>query len=570
MTRSIQRLAVALGLCAALAGPLRAEDGDAGAYLAGRVAEAHGDFGQASNWFARALLADPSNTVLRDGSLFADLNLGQLERTAATVAALPAAPGESQLVDFALLANAALAEDYAGLAAAIAGGRSIGPLFDKLTLGWAEIGQGRMSEALADFDEVAETRGFEAFGLYHKALALALAGDFEGANGILSGEAAGPLNLNRRGVIAHVQILSQLERNADAIALLDRAFGTDPEPIADDLRARLQAGEPLPFDAVRNGRDGVAEVFFSLATLLNGEADPALTLLNSRTAMVLRPDHTEAKLLSADMLEQLGQYDLAVEIYAAFADGDPAFYSAETGRAEALYAAGRKDAAIEVLQGLARRYPQLVQVQAKLADVLRREERWEAALAAYDAAVALVDADAVTAHWSLYFTRAICLERLGRHDEADAGMRRALELNPGQPQVLNYLGYSMLERGKNLDEALGMIRQAVAAQPDAGYIIDSLAWAYFMLGRYEEALQPMERASLLEPVDPVVTDHLGDVYWMNGRKREAEFQWRRALSFGPEEKDAVRIRDKLDRGLDAVLADEAAAAPAIEAAGNGN
>jgi Flp pilus assembly protein TadD len=138
-------------------------------------------------------------------------------------------------------------------------------------------------------------------------------------------------------------------------------------------------------------------------------------------------------------------------------------------------------------------------------------------------------------------------------------MRKALELEPNQPQVLNYLGYSFVDRGEKLDEALAMIQRAVAGQPDSGYILDSLAWAYYRLGRYDEALVPMEQASLLEPVDPVVTDHLGDVYWAVGRTREAEFQWHRALSFEPIEKDAARIRLKLEKGLDAVLATEGAA-----------
>ncbi len=160
-------------------------------------------------------------------------------------------------------------------------------------------------------------------------------------------------------------------------------------------------------------------------------------------------------------------------------------------------------------------------------------------------------------HWLLFFSRGICAERLGRFDASDADFRRALELNPGQPQVLNYLGYSLVDRGLKLDEALSLIEQAVKAEPEAGYIIDSLAWAYFRLGRYQDALAPMEKASLLEPVDPVVTDHLGDVYWMVGRKREAVFQWHRALSFEPAEKDAARIRRKIEVGLDQVMQEEA-------------
>lgn len=563
--------ALALGLAAP---PLRADDppndGDPGAYLAARNAEASGDFRAAAGWYARAALSDPDNLRILDGSMFANLSLGKVDLAAQVAARLREAGEDSSVANMALLADEALREDYAAIAKSAEDGRSVAPLIDELVTGWAHLGEGRMSDALADFDKVAGTKGFEAFGLYHKALALAQAGDFEGADAILSGEDAGPISLNRRGILARVEILSQLERNADALELIDNTFGPEPEPYLDTLRARLKAGEPLPFEIARTARDGIAEVFFSVATVLNAQADPMYTLLHARIATVLRPDHAEALLLTASMLEDIHQFDLAVETYAGFSPDHPAYYSAEIGRAEALYAAGRKDAAIEALQVLARSHGQLVVVQGALGGMLRNEERWDEALTAYDAAIALVP-EPGPEHWPLFFSRGICEDSLKNYDKAEADFRKALELHPDQPQVLNYLGYSFVDRGVNLDEALSMIERAVKAEPDSGYIVDSLAWAFFRLGRYADALAPMEKASLLEPVDPIVTDHLGDVYWAVGRKREAEFQWHRALSFKPDEKDATRIRRKIEIGLDAVLAEEGAKPLSkVEAAANGN
>ncbi|MCB6177850.1 tetratricopeptide repeat protein [Rhodobacter sp. Har01] len=563
--------ALSLGLSApAVLAEAADDDGDPGAYLAARNAEANGDFRAAAAWYARAALADPSNLRILEGSMFANLSLGKVDLAAQVAARLQAGGVESAVAAMALVADEALREDYTALVAAGENGRSVGPLLDELALAWAKLGEGRMSDALADFDKVAATKGFEAFGYYHKALALAQAGDFEGADAILSGKVAGPINLNRRGILAHVQILSQLERNPEALALIDQAFGTEPEPYLDSIRARLKAGEPLAFDTARTARDGIAEVFFSVATVLNSESDPIYTLLHARIATILRPDHAEALLLTAAMLENTEQYDLAVETYATFAPDNPNYYSAEIGRADALHAAGKKDAAIEALQVLARSHGQIVLVQSALGDMLRREERWAEAIPAYDAAIALLP-EVRTEHWPLFFSRAVCEDSLKNWDKAEADFRKALELNPNQPQVLNYLGYSFVDRGVNLDEALSMIERAVKAEPESGYIIDSLAWVYFRLGRYADALAPMEKASLLEPVDPIVTDHLGDVYWAVGRQREAEFQWRRALSFGPQEKDAIRIRRKLEVGLDAVLAEEGAKPlEEVEAAANGN
>ena len=542
-------------------------DVDVGAYLAARNAEAHGDFSAAARWFDAALARDPDNPLLLDGSILAHLDLGEIDEAAEAAERRAGIATPSQVADFALIARAAAMDDHEAVIALLKAGHSIGPLFDKLAQAWAEFGRGRMSEALTGFDAVAKTRGFEAFGLYHKALALALAGDFEEAERILSGRAGLPLRLDRRGIVARVEILSQLEREDEARKLIDATFGPGPDPFADALRDRLGSDRPMTFDVVRSAREGLGEVFYSLALLLSTEADPAYTLMSARIAAALKPDNAEVLLLVATKLEELGQYDLAVAVYASFDADGPYYHLAEIGRSDALYAAGQKEAAIEVLRALARRSGGLLSVQASLADLLRRDERWADALPAYDAALKLVDHPS-REHWVLYFSRGICKERLGRYDAADADFREALRLNPGQPQVLNYLGYGLLERGIMLDEALELISAAAAAEPDSGYIIDSLAWAYFRLGRYADALAPMEKASLLEPVDPVVTDHLGDVYWMNGRKREAEFQWRRALSFQPEERDAIRIRRKLERGLDAVLADEKAETPpAVRALG---
>ncbi len=571
MRSAMSRTLTAVLLAAAIGSPLHADDKiDSGAYLAARIAETENDFRAAAGWYAKAIIADSQNPQLLDGAILAAIGVGDLALAAEAAKLRKGLDVDtSQLADFAILADEAKREDYAALVAGATDGRDIGDLANALVTAWAKVGEGNMSEALEDFDAVTRKKGFEAFGYFHKALALASVGDFEGADEILSGKAAGPIYVMRRGVFAHAQILSQLERNADAIALLDRSFGTAPDPIVDAVRHRLQAGEPLPFDTVTSARDGIAEVFYSISTALNGEADPVYTLLHLRVAGYLRPDHSDALLLTADVLEELGQHDLAAETYAGFPPEDPAYVTAEIGRAGALRSQGKADAAIEALKTLARSHGDLQHVQFALADLLRSENRFDEAEVAYTAAIDLGVA-AKKEDWVLYFYRGICHEQSKDWAPAEADFRKALELNPSQPQVLNYLGYGLVDRGEKLDEALGMIEKAVATDPEQGYIIDSLAWARFKLGRYAEALEPMEKASLLEPVDPIVTDHLGDVYWMNDRKLEARFQWRRALSFKPTETDEKRILRKLEVGLDAVMAEEGTAKPPVKAAENGN
>jgi tetratricopeptide (TPR) repeat protein len=555
MKRSL-RFVLAMSTALAFGQPALSSDvGDAGAYLAARLAAIAGDYRNAGLYYVKALVADPDNPILMEGAITAQIGLGEFQAASAIARRMLQLGINSQAAYVVSLVDRLHRKAYEEAIADIAAGNSIGSLIDGLVTAWAELGAGQMSEALAGFDHLATAQGLQAFGLYHKALALASVGDFEGADDVLSGRAGGTVKLIRRGVIAHAQVLSQLERNADALALLDLNFNDRADPQIADLRARLTAGETLPFDIVRDANDGLAEVFFTVATALDGEASDGYTLIYSRVAEYLRPDHTEAALLSANLLESQGQFDLATEAFSRISRDDPAFHAAEIGRAQSLYEAGNKDSAIEALQKLGQTHPDMMTVHMALGDVLRREERYEEAAAAYDRAVKLIDVPDVR-HWPLYYSRAICYERIKRWDLAEPDFRKALELSPEEPQVLNYLGYSFVEMNQNLDEALDLIERAVAARPDDGYIVDSLAWVLFGFGRYQEAVEPMERASLLMPVDPIVTDHLGDVYWAVGRTLEARFQWRRALSFEPEEAEADRIRRKLEVGLDVVLAEE--------------
>jgi len=223
----------------------------------------------------------------------------------------------------------------------------------------------------------------------------------------------------------------------------------------------------------------------------------------------------------------------------------------------ALRDAGKHEAAIEVLEQLVKSHGNLASVHSALGDVLRQQERYGEAAKAYSQALKLIP-EPSQGDWFLFYARGISYERDDQWDKAEADFLAALKLNPDQPQVMNYLGYSMLEKQIRLEDALEMIERAVKARPRDGYITDSLGWALYRLRRFDEAVGYMERAAELEPVDPIVSDHLGDALWAVGRKVEAKFQWQRAMSFEPEDADAKRIRRKLEVGLDAVLKEEGA------------
>ncbi|MBV7407956.1 tetratricopeptide repeat protein [Maritimibacter sp. DP1N21-5] len=536
-------------------------DGFTGSYLAARSADANADFKALVEYGTRALADRPDNAGIMEGLLVAHIGLGQIDMAVPVARRLTELSPSNELGQLVLLGDAMGSEDWAGVDRILSGDFSVGGLMDPLIRAWAAIGEGKMSDALAIFDDLAQDEVAAQVSAFQKAQALAFVGDYEGAAEILSGETV-PVTLNRAGVIAYAQILSQLERNQEAVALIDEQLPETGDEEIMTLRAELDAGKPIDFDAIRSPKDGLSALFYNVGEALANEASPSLVLIYARLSEHLNPDNVGATLLTAAVFENMGNNALAVETYDQIADDSRAWPQAMMGKANALRRMEQPEEAIAALSQVADRFPELSTIHVALGDAYRYEEDWAASQAAYDDAIALYTEDH-PAQWAVYFARGIVQERQDLWTEAEADFRKALELQPGQPSVLNYLGYSYVEKGENLDEALDMIRDAVEARPNEGYIVDSLGWVYYRLGRYDEAVVEMEKAVALMPVDPVVNDHLGDVYWAVGRVREAEFQWHRALSFVTEDSDLDevkpdRIRRKLEVGLDTVLEEEGA------------
>jgi tetratricopeptide (TPR) repeat protein len=526
-----------------------------GAYLAAMQADFRDDYVEAAGYYDRALALDPENVGLLTNAVITRVAMGDIDGALPLAERLETADPGNQAAALVRLGGALAQGDFdAASDIAAEAGDGLNPLLGGLVAGWIEVGRDDFAAARAKFDALSGNDALTAYGQYHKALALALAGDFVSAEAILAGAEAGPLHLNRSAIVAHAEILAQIDREADAVALLDGALaGGVPDAPLQDLRRRLAGGEEVPFDQVTAAGDGAAEAFLTLADALNGDDSQRVALVHARLAAHIRPGLIEAQLLAAQILEDEGQYALATEALSTVPEGSPWYVTAQIRRANTQRAAGDTEAGITTLAALAEGHPEQIEVESSLGDALRMAERYPEAVEAYTRAIALIDPP-VPAHWALYYTRGISNERAGQWPAAEADFREALRLEPDQPLVLNYLGYSMVEKRESLDEALAMIEKAAKDEPEDGYITDSLGWVLYRLGRYQDAVQPMLRAVELTPDDPVINDHLGDVLWMVGRKREAEFQWRRALSFGPaDDLDMDRIRRKLDAGLDKVL-----------------
>jgi tetratricopeptide (TPR) repeat protein len=313
---------------------------------------------------------------------------------------------------------------------------------------------------------------------------------------------------------------------------------------------RLAQGT-VPPQVIATPADGAAEALFDLAGLLNVPETMDASLIYARLALDLSPHFALAQMLIGEIRDAQQRDAEALALYQAVDPKSPYSWMAQLRAALELDSLDRTDEAIARLKALAGERPTRSEPLIELGDILRSHKRFAEAVAAYDRAAARVP-NPQAGDWRLFYSRGVAEERSDDWPRAEADLKKALALQPNQPLVLNYLGYSWIDKGQNLNDAIGMIKHAVDLRPNDGYIVDSLGWAYFRLHDFGHATEYLERAIELLPADPTINDHLGDAYWRSGRLAEARYQWKRALQFQPEADEAKTIETKLDHGLGAL------------------
>jgi Flp pilus assembly protein TadD len=299
---------------------------------------------------------------------------------------------------------------------------------------------------------------------------------------------------------------------------------------------------------VESVQAGAAEVLYGLGASLGRQGGEDLALVYLQLALYLQPKHALALLSLADLYENLKKPHLAIKIYERMPVDSPLRRNAEIQLGVNYDAIDRTDEAKKHLEKLiATRADDLEAIMA-LGNILRARKSFQECAEVYGKGIATV-AKPEKPNWLIFYFRGICYERDKQWPKAEADLKKALELFPDQPHVLNYLGYSWVDQGVHLDDGMAMIRKAVDQRPDDGYIVDSLGWAYYRINNFEEAVKHLERAVELKPEDPTINDHLGDAYWKVGRILEARFQWSHARDLKPEPEELEKIQAKLKSGL---------------------
>ncbi len=541
--------------------PLRAENATginsyAGAFLAARVAEVDNDFDAAVDYYNRALLLDPGNRQLQQSLMLVLISGGQFDKALPLAEKLKTVPEVERFSRLALAVDAFRKKDFTKAEnwLKLALESDLDRLVTAIMSAWAVEGRGDGKEALAAIDKIKGPEWFRVFTAYHRALIADASGLKDEARKSFAAlvedadAAATAPDTFLRGAEAYANFLARQNNKTDALAVLDRAGEAAPGRVSTSfLRNKIEKNEKV--DApVAAPSDGASEILLNMASALNRSGGEPFVRLYLSYALALRPASDEALIQLASVDEQQENAEGAIALYRRIPDTSPLKRAAEMQLGLNLADLKRYDEAILHLSKLRDADPDDMRSYLALGGVYAAKEDFRSAANLYDQAVERLK-QPKQADWNVFYQRGIAYERLKEWPKAEPNFFKALELQPDQPQVLNYLGYSWVDMNMNLDRGLEMIRRAVELRPSDGYIVDSLGWAHYRLNRFAEAVTELERAVSLKPDDPVLNDHLGDAYWRVGRKLEASFQWAHARDLKPEPAVLASVQKKIKEGL---------------------
>ncbi|MBN9250525.1 MAG: tetratricopeptide repeat protein, partial [Mesorhizobium sp.] len=512
-----------------------------GAFLAARVAEGDNDLDNAITYYKQALAFAPDDTTLQQSLMLSLIAQGRFDESLPYADKLKEVPDVERFSRLALAVDTFRKKDYAKAEywLKLSLQADLDRLIAGVMTGWARAGAGDGADAMAYVDKLQGPEWFDLFKSYHRALIADASGLKDKAREayeatVKNSAAAGAAPETwLRCVESYARFLARNGEKDKALEALDQAetFVSGKIEIS-ALRQQISKGDKIE-PLVANPAEGAAEILINLATALNRGGGEPFVRLYLEYALALKPNSDTALVQLAAVAEQQRDGERAISFYKRIPETSPLKEVAELQLGLNLADLNRNDEAIAHLKKLVEARPDEMRGYIALGGVYASKEDFRAAADLYDKAAERLT-NPQPENWNIFYQRGIAYERLKDWPKAEPSFRKALELNPDQPQVMNYLGYSWVDKNMNLKEALEMIQKAVDLRPSDGYIVDSLGWAYYKLGRFEDAVRELERAVSLKPEDPVLNDHLGDAYWRVGRKLEATFQWSYARDLKPD------------------------------------
>ncbi|MES0094018.1 tetratricopeptide repeat protein [Mesorhizobium sp. M0030] len=544
-----------------------------GAYLAARIAEGDNDLDNAIAYYKQALAFNPGDSSLQQSLMLSLIAQGRFEESLVYADKLKAVPDVERFSRLALAVDSFHKKDFtkAQYWLKLSLESDLDRLISGVMSGWAQEGAGDPTGAMASIDKLQGPDWFGLFKSFHRALIADAAGLSDKADALydatltdVTAGGAAPETWMRNAQ-AYASFLARKGNKNKALYVLDKAEAFAPGKLdIQALRDRISKGDKIePF--VASPSEGAAEILLDLAIALNRGGGEPFVRLYLQYALALKPDSDAALVQLAAVAEQLKDGEGAIALYSRIPASSPLKELSDLQLGLNLADLNRHDEAIAHLKAFVEAHPDDMRAYLALGGVYASKEDFRSAATLYDKAVAVLKTP-TNANWNIYYQRGIAYERLKEWPKAEPNFLKALELFPDQPQVLNYLGYSWVDMNMNLKEGLAMIQKAVDLRPSDGYIVDSLGWAYFRMGRFDDAVREMERAVSLKPEDPVLNDHLGDAYWRVGRKLEATFQWNQARDLKPDPDVLAILQQKLMKGLPPIESNTAQETPKVKPA----
>jgi tetratricopeptide (TPR) repeat protein len=522
----------------------------AGSYLAARHASVERDASSAAAFYRSALRTDPKNNELLDRAFISSLADGDIDEAVKLADRILTMDKSNRVARLVVGVRDLKQKKYA--AAQININQSIrGPITDlvaTLLSGWASYGAGDAKAAVTHIDKLTGPEWYPIFKDLHAGMILEISGKEKDAGTRF--ERAYKLDDSMLRVSdAYARWLSRNKDGAAAAGIYEAFDKKLPRhPLVQEGLRETRAGKKLS-PLAESAQAGAAEALYGIGATLTRRGGEDLALVYLQLSLYLQPNYPLALLSLADLYESVKKPRMAIKVYERMPASSPLKRNAQIQLATNLDAAERSEEAIKILKGVTAEAPKDIEAIMALGNIERGRKKFNDCAATYSQAIDAMGSMTDKNTWVTYYYRGICLERSKQWSKAEVDMRKALELQPEQPHVLNYLGYSWIDQGINLDEGMKMIKRAVEQRPDDGYIVDSLGWAYYRIGNFEDAVKHLERAIDLKPEDPTINDHLGDAYWRVGRTLEARFQWAHARDLKPEPEELPKIEAKLANGL---------------------
>ena len=520
-----------------------------GSWLAARHASVERDAASAAAFYRSALRTDPKNNEILDRAFISSVAEGDIDEAVKLADRILAVDKSNRVARLVVGVRDIKLKKYAAAQTNI--NQSIrGPITDlvaALLSGWAAYGAGDAKAAIANIDKLTGPEWYPLFKDLHAGMILELASKEKDA-GTRFERAYKLDDSTLRVAESYARWLSRNKSDTAATAIyeaFDKKLARHPL-VLEGLR-ETKAGKKMP-PLVDSAQAGAGEALYGIGAMLTRRSDD-LALVYLQLALYLVPNHPLALLTLGDLYESVKKPQLAIKIYERVPSSSPLKRNAQIQLATDLDAADRSEEAIKILKSVTAEDSKDLEAIMALGNIERGRKKFADCAQTYSQGIDVLPPNNDKANSVYYYYRGICEERSKQWTKAEADMSKALELQPEQPNVLNYLGYSWIDQGVNLDEGMKMIKRAVEQRPDDGYIVDSLGWAYYRIGNYEDAVKNLERAVELRPEDPTINDHLGDAYWRVGRTLEARFQWAHARDLKPEPDDLPKIEAKLVNGL---------------------